>query len=121
MAQQPPVSIVPLSPVAALLHSRSLSAGVAALSHYDRERLRSYIPKQHHQARSYQNNNGYLPNGVPDSASGPGSHQASYHNNHQAPRVLQSGTTRILCVADVRGAFAQDQDLHKRRKGLMIS
>lgn len=55
--------------------------------------------KQSHQQRSYPNN-GYLPNGVPESNLN--EKQPGTFMNNQA-RVLQSGASRILCVADVRG------------------
>jgi hypothetical protein len=58
-------------------------------------------PQQAHQPRPFQNN-GYLPNGVQDNTPS-GQHNPQFANQQQPPRVIQSGGSRILCVADVRG------------------
>lgn len=51
------------------------------------------------QPRSF--NNGYLPNGTPAGSSGPVPGAQPLLPNQG--RIMQSGPTRILCVADVRG------------------
>jgi len=86
-------------------HSRTFSKAVALPrlrrdSHHDGGVIKLTPSQQPHQPRPFQNN-GYLPNGVPDNSFAPGPHSAPFANNQA--RVIQSGSSRILCVADVRG------------------
>lgn len=99
----PPFSILPSSTLAS--HSRTFSKAVALPkqrrdSHHNGGVTKLTLSQQPHQPRPFQNN-GYLPNGVPDNSFAPGPHSAPFTNNQA--RVIQTGASRILCVADVRG------------------
>lgn len=53
------------------------------------------------QPRPFPYNQGHLPNG----ANHPSSSGAAGNNLANNGRVIQSGATRILCIADVRGEY----------------
>ncbi|KAI9724166.1 MAG: hypothetical protein M1828_003911 [Chrysothrix sp. TS-e1954] len=69
---------------------------------------RTLTPTQQSTRQFNNNNNGYLPNGAPPS-SGPVPGAAPLLPNQG--RIVQQGSTRILCIADVRGNLRSLNDL----------